>query len=84
MKNILNKIPSTIKSLSVFIFGVILLLHTLGFFTHGLDKAIIAIAIIMIIYGFIELGGPSKFLSLFSKNNSSQSDIEQDSDDELF
>ena len=83
MKKILNKIPSAIKSLTIFIFGIILLFHTLGFFKQGLDKAIIVIAVIMIIYGFIELGGPSKIMSLFRKDNSNQSADRQD-DDELF
>ena len=69
MKNILDRVPATLKNLVIFIFGIVLLLHTLGFFKKGLDKSIIVIAIIMIVYSFIELGGPSKIMSLFSNKN---------------
>jgi len=64
-------VPATLKNLVIFIFGIVLLLHTVGFFKEGLDKAIIVIAIIMIVYSFIELDGPSKIMSLFSNNKKS-------------
>jgi len=83
MKNILQKIPSTIKTLTVFVVGIILLLHTLGFFKKGLDKAIVGIAIIMIIYGFIELDCPAKIISLF-KTKDAHKPSNQNDDEELF
>ena len=79
MKKILDMVPATIKNLMIFVFGIILLLHTLGFFTEGLEKTIIIIAIIMIVYGFIELDGPSKLMGLFS--SSSKSDKSHDDDE---
>ena len=81
MKSILDRVPATLKNLVIFIFGIVLLLHTMGFFTQGLDKTIIVIAIIMIVYSFIELGGISKIMSLFSKNKKSDQSRDYTDDD---
>lgn len=81
MKNILAKIPAIIKNIAILCFGFLLLLNAFDFFQEFINKVIIIVAILMIIYSFIELNGPSMIMSLFGKKNASNDHTSYSSDD---
>jgi len=90
MKRLLEMLPETVKNLIIFVLGIVLLIYTMGFFTDELNRILMIVAILMIIYGFISLDGPGWLMSLFSNNkNTSEpsnnrrcdSDSRKDNDD---
>lgn len=56
MKKNLTNIPPKVKYSALIITGLILLLHSIGFFTRGLTTILVIISIAMIIYGLVGLG----------------------------
>ena len=65
--SMLNKIPATYQGALFFAAGLVLLLHTLGFFTTGLRMFLIIGALYLIIDGLYRMDAYSKMLRLIKK-----------------
>lgn len=67
MFNFWKSLTEQNKGIILLAIGIILLLHTLGVFTKGLNYVIIACAIYMVGLGLVKLDAKKKIMAYFNK-----------------
>ncbi len=68
MFELFHKLPNTYQGITLIIFGIILLIHTLGIIETGLNLIIIAAALCLIACGLIKIGAYNYVLLLLKRH----------------